>query len=417
MTNAFKIYLSALVFLFVGTVFVFNPFSAVGTFELPKMIVLLLAVGTMNILATFYIGQKFFVKLPHIYMWMGVLLIGQLVAFIFSADHLVSLVGTHYRHQGLLTYIHFILLSLHSYWFFTLFPAEQTKIVWRWIVGIGAGACVFAIISAFIPGTLFSTAFFEQRIYGTFGNPNYLAVFILVMLPFVFFSIDLKRLSKVGLAILFLTTLFFTGSRTALLVVGAVFGVYWAWYLWFHNKNGFFVGSILVILSLGILVIISSSSQTDNAFWERFSWQDKAFTSFETRLTFWQAGVEMYLDRPLVGHGQDMIQAHIMPYMPAHVQENDLFYVDRVHSEPLDMLLMYGPLTVLGYLGFFGLALFGNKCNVFVADKYWAILATKLSIIMLSLFLLINFSTITTNVFLFFLGGYLVSQNTLSKKH
>lgn len=391
------------------------PFPLFDQFEYPKYLAFL-ACSLLLLTAQLLIAERrWWKQLPvGVLLPLGCLFFGQFIALIFSSDISLSFTGALFRYQGFLTQIFYLLLFLCSFLFFTTTSETEHKRLIQWVVALLVGTTIFSFLTLFHIFPLFDPAAFEQRLFGTLGNPNYLASFIITLFPFFLFLFWQRKVKLVFGSVFFLFALFLTGSRSALLAL-SVSGIS-IFFLMKKNKAISFsrhspLLPLLLFLLLGLSLFFHPYTR------QRFSLDPVNFTSFSTRLDLWQAGIKLYRAHPLTGVGQDMIPSHINSYLPDQVRLNTDSYVDRIHSEPLDILLMTGPLTLLGYYGLFFFLFW--KANKLSREKGISLVAisTLFALLALGLYHLVNFSTITTNILWYWLLGLLAAHITQKSIH
>jgi len=397
-----------LVFLFFGCFLLFLPNTIqYEPFEWPKLLALYTGVGVLNLLFFWKYKNVVQIKHPKAFYYLALFFLGHVLAFIFSTDRSVSFLGSTYRYQGFATQLHYVLLALQSFWFFSLWRKEGIARIWKWIVGMGLVSVFLAVIAFVIPIEQLDPALYSNRAFGPLGNPNVLGAIISFLFPVLAaFFWDRKWLLAGGSTLL-ASGLFLSGSRSALiaLLASTLFAT-----IFTRSKKMKRIGFVSIAALAGVLIcvtIFSAVSSAEPALVERFSLSTEQRTSIFTRFAFYESGLNSYLARPLTGYGQDMIAGNIDPYLPAHVAENDLFYVDRLHSELFDMLVMSGPLTVLGYIGFFVMIFISFLKTKERDPKAFAVLC---GVFGLHVYLLFNFSTISIQMVLFFSAGYLLSS-------
>ena len=416
MTRIYTLQKWILVILLLSSALLFNPFINTDVFEFPKIIGLLACTGILtivNIIDLYLNGLPTATKtgLKHSkreLLCLFTIFLSQIIAYIFSTNSNVSLMGEPLRFQGLLTNTHYILLAVNTLYFFLRNPTEKTEKILNWLTIILIISCILAILPYFLPLTFpfyfFTPAFFFNRVYGTFGNPNYLAIFTIGTLPFLIFQKNIKRLLLYPAIILCLITLFLTGSRSAWLssiLAFLIIGI-----LQIIKKRSyktFIITTIIIVLSISAISIKKYVSPIIPQF-ERLTLDTDKSTSIQTRLTLWKIGLQMSLSRPLTGYGQDMIQENIEPYLPEHLKRNDIFFVDRTHSEFIDILLSAGIFNLLAYICLLGLVIIKSAKTIIKPAALTAILS-------LVIFHSVNFSITSSNILLYFLIGYLLAQN------
>lgn len=417
MTRIYFIQKWILVFLLLSSGLLFNPFVNTDVFEFPKVIAL---IGTTGLLSIINIIDLYLRGLPKInwhniskeLLCLALLLFTQITSYIFSTDPSVSLMGEVQRYQGFLTNIHYILLSLNTFYFFIKYTPTKTVTLFKWLIITLIVTCLLAVLPYIFPMTFpfyfFTPAFFYNRVYGTLGNPNYLAVFIITVLPFIILSKNFKKILLYPSLILIIATLFLTGSRSAwaasllgFLIIGIILAV--------KKKHYKIITITCLIIAIAIAGIFVKKYLTPIIpQFERLSMDTNKSTSIQTRVHLWKAGLTMSLKRPLTGYGQDMIRENIEPYLPEYLKSNDEFFIDRTHSEFIDILATNGIFAIIAYLG---LLIFIIKKTTKIIFENHELLPSFTALITLVIFHGVNFSITSSNILLYFLVGYLLAQN------
>lgn len=410
-----------LIALFWGTTLAINPLFSTDVFEFPKLLFLLLLVAGLTLVNIFKLERwKELKKAPVEFLLLGGILVANVVSFILSEDKSASLIGRDMRFQGFLTQVHYVFLALNVFIFFRGYPVEKTKSVFKWLIACLLVACAVAVSPYFMEVYIFHPLLFQNRVFGTFGNPNYLAAFIIALLPFYLLVLKPKMKSAIFLflpgLILILFTLFLTGTRSAW--IAAVAGFLFLGVLRVvksKNWKTLVVTGIAIVIMVGTVIFQTRAPNPTETF-ERFSVETENLTSLKTRVYLWQSGLKLALERPLFGLGQDSIQNNIDPYLPEHLKNTGVFFIDRTHSELVDIAVMLGGFGLITYVGFF-LAIFWKSIRKYFhtslskTDSYLE--ATLTAFFTLQLFHLVNFSTITTNVLIYFFAAYLVYRLTV----
>ncbi len=421
-----KIYLMQkwiLVFLLASSALLFNPFINTDVFEFPKILAFILSIGILtlvNIIDIYKNGWPPEINLKPVskeFCCFVILFFSQMAAYIFSTDREISLMGAVPRYQGLLINIHYILLALNTFYFFRKYKDNKSNDVSKWFSIILIIVCITAVLPYVFPLTFpfyfFTPAFFFNRVYSTFGNPNYLAVFIIGTLPFLIFRKNLKNIYYYSGVLLVIITLFLTGSRSA----------------WIASILGFLITGILLAFKLkkyktlsvtSIVIILLAAAIGIKAYiapiipqFERLSLDTPQSTSIQTRSYLWKSGLKMSLKRPITGYGQDMIQENIEPYLPEYLKSNEKFFVDRTHNEFIDILLFSGIFAFLSYFCLLVLILWRSaRINV---SEY--VIGPFTAFISLIIFHTVNFSTTSSNILLYFSMGYLIAAYINAATH
>ncbi len=421
MTRIYSLQKWILVILLLSSALIFNPFINTEVFEFPKILALIFTSGLLTVITIIDIQLN---KLPKIdlgnskkaLLCLGIIFLTQILSYIFSTDRSVSLMGEELRYQGLLTNLHYLLLVLNTFYFFIKHQDEKTNSVFKWLIISLVVSCIFAVMPYFFPKPFpfyfFTPDSFFNRVYGTFGNPNYLAVFIIGTLPFLIFHKNLKKIFLYPTILFCLITLFLTGSRSAwissilaFLIIGILLVI--------KNKNykTLIVTTGIIALSIFAVTIKKYAVPIIPQF-ERLSLDTEKSTSIQTRLHLWKAGLEMSLKKTLTGYGQDMIQKNIEPYLPTYLKPNDEFFIDRTHSEFIDILVSGGIFNLLAYISLLILVLTKSAKTIIInkiVDPNFLASFTALTGIII--FHAVNFSITSSNILLYFLLGYLLAKN------
>jgi len=227
--------------LFIITPFLFTPFNS-ELFELNKMLfvyaITTIIVGTWvtkSIAVKRLIFKRTFLDIPLL-----LFLASQVMSTIFSIDRHVSLWGYYSRSQGgLLSTISYLVL----YWAFVS-NINKSKIenLIRYLL-IGATILsIYAMLEHFgvspsclIIGGEFNVDCWVQdvqsRVFATLGQPNWLAAWLVAVMPLAWHKLDQAKTGEKGLyfsaSILMFAALLFTKSRSGILGFIVALGIFW----------------------------------------------------------------------------------------------------------------------------------------------------------------------------------------------
>jgi len=345
-------------------------------------------------------------------LWPPILLfIFLIISLFFSADITTSWLGSYNRREGLISWLFYglwaILLVFHLS---QGSEAEKKNKIYRLlIVSASAGflVSVYAIMQFF--GLDFVTwseiPALTGRSISSFGQPNYLACWLVIVLPltaYLFSSAKNNWLRYLWL-IFFITelaALFSTGSRAAFLVF-LITSI--PWLIWYFAQNKIlsrrkifiFILSGLAILVLFIRFLFISNPQ-------RF----QELTDFKkgsafVRAELWQAGLKAISKKPLLGYGLDNQPEAYVEYYKTDwaVYARPNTYSDRAHNLILDILLTSGIIGLAFFIYFFRWlylnlwrASLKGKNKALAAFLLWSLTAYLAS-------LLFNFSVPATNIY------------------
>ena len=392
----------------------FNYFYA-SSIDLSKMVLFksLLFLLLLTSVWRFAFKRIIFDKKSLIFAWpLLVFFLGLVISVIFSINVNISWFGSYARHEGLSSYLFYGLwLVLFSLNFNDIF-LNHAKLK-RLLFSISLSGFLVSIYAIF---QLFGWDFFTwsepasltRRAFSSLGQPNFLATWLLLVLPFsaYFLYVSKRNWTRVVLVFLLLIeliALFSTGSRSAFLIF---FVVSVAWLLWFlmmekkYSKKYFY---ITIASSLALLVVFVTALYVINPV--RLSeLSDFKKGSVNVRFQLWNSGLKAFLEKPLLGYGLDaQTEAYIRYYEPdwaVYARPNT--YSDRAHNLILDTLLTGGlvglaALALLLWWAFKNLwQAYKKSDNKFAAFLIWA-LAAYLFV------LLFNFSIVVTNIYFFLL--------------
>lgn len=349
-------------------------------------------------------------------LWPFLALFGFLtISLWFSIDISTSWLGSYDRQEGLLSWFFYGLwTSLVALYLGIVAKEKKVLIIRRFLV---ASVCssffvsVYAILQFF--GFDFITWLEAPKVTGravsSFGQPNYLACWLLLVLPFNAYLLRSAKnnSSRFWWGLFFITGLgglLATGSRAAFLVFLGISTLWSVWYLakrkiLSRRKIGLVILSGLIITALFISFLIAKNPSRISEL------SDFKKGSTAVRLELWQSGWQAFLQKPILGYGLENQKEVYVKYYRSdwalYARPNT--YSDRAHNIILDTLLTGG---VLG-LGFFIVFLWWVYRNLLLAfnkEEYQevaAFLLWSLSVYLVSL--MFNFSVTPTNIYFWFI--------------
>lgn len=412
----------------------YAPWFYVDSFEYPKAILFIIATGLLTILT---LAQRIsdgtpssWKKLPVELKLLCGVVIAELIVFAFSTDRSMSLSGAPYRFQGLIAQLTLAAYFLNVVHIFQNFPPPSSpssirRIFFGWLVGSAVVTAIVSLLPFFVDVSFLDISAFRYRAYGTFGNPNYLAVFLIGLIPpmTLFFnstSRTIRAISGIGFGIVFIA-LFLTGCRSAW--IGLILGLLVIAVLVARKKKMYrmlLVVGLIMVLAGGIFVF---QRFNETQIFHRLSLTEDNVGSVTTRVYLQKAGLQLFLEHPVLGTGQEAIAGRIESYLPEYLKENRVFYIDRTHNEFLDVLVMQGVIGFIAYM-LFWIALLWNAVRHYFYAKYRKneidheriFLFSIASVLAILAYYGMNFSTISGNILLYMFAGYLVAGRSFSSK-
>jgi len=225
---------------------IFNPY------ESPKFIVFATTVFILFVLNMKAIWKNIASKIDSVTI--SVFIFGGIVylANLLGIDPRTSFLGSQIRHQGFITLLAGICLFLIARY-------NNYKIYTRWILAGAFLVSVIAIwqgINVYIFHNL-TIPTYQGRIVGTMGNPNSLAGYLAIVLPFVLFNKN--KIIKLVLSLMIVAVVILTDSRSAFLAVGFIFAVYGIRRILKLNISRIAKVFIIVLIFVGIVKFVDYS--------------------------------------------------------------------------------------------------------------------------------------------------------------
>lgn len=310
-----------------------------------------------------------------------IFLSSQILSTIFSIDFRTSFLGYYSRfHGGLVSTVSYLLL----YWAFTS-NMDKEKVIKFLKVTILSGLFVsfYGILQHFGIDKDLWVQDVQNRVFSTFGQPNWLAAWIMAILPLSWaWGINSKIKSKEFIFSLiassvFFATLIFTKSRSGIL--GFLITNFLFWLIIFlksQEKKGILKKLLLYNFIFLIFVFIFGTPWTPNfrqiinknyysETTEMFSPNAPALEtggteSSEIRKIVWQGAWNLFKKYPILGTGVETFAFSYYEVRPlAHnlVSEWDFLY-NKAHNEYLNFLATTGLVGLTSYLFLSGAILF-----------------------------------------------------------
>jgi len=260
-------------------------------------------------------------------LWWPLVAIGvsSLLSTLSTNNTLASVFGVYEDFEGIVTIANYIMLWIVVYQSVRNLDDIRKYLVTIVIAGMAAAGYGVAQNFGFDFVMWNPNTYTASRLFGSLGNPNFLAAYILMSLPIavMFFLTARRRGWKTVMLVatlLMVLAIFFTKSRGALyglLAEGALLSGYLAWN---HLKGGGLVrrnrNALIALACLAGLTLFSG--QVRSAIVETVTRTAATLNAkhitMTPRLYIWRSALQMMRDHPVLGSGLDTFQITFPKY-------------------------------------------------------------------------------------------------------
>lgn len=289
-------------------------------------------------------------------LWsLGAFMLVMLVANIQGTNPTTSFWSNYERMEGYVTLVH-----LFAY-FLIISSVFTTQKIWdtffKSLVGVSV---IHALYSFAQVAGLTKNALLTERADGTFGNPIYLAGYLLLA-SFITVYLLFKNKSNYGfylypiVLILQVISIFLTATRGSLLAwIGGIFLAFLI-YAFLEPSKKYLRISVLSILLAIVLFGSLIFGLKDSAFVQnsltlrRLSEISVSTGSVKARFVNWGIAWEAVKEKPLLGYGQGGYEYIFDQNYNPEIWDQEKFF-DRVHNIIFDWLVAGGFLGLISYL-------------------------------------------------------------------
>ncbi len=394
-----------LVFFPVGVEFFEHPKTYFLYSILSLLILLLMPILTKKNHITLYLKATF----TKSYLFF---LSALITASILGASFSRSIFGTVYRTDGILTFIALLLLAFVLYVLCSENTFLQSKVENAFVRSSVIVAIIAILHFAFVSYIIKNqTTLYDQRAVGTFGQPNFLAGYLLLSIPIfikVKNTLSNKFIYTYVIAIALALVLSFSKSAIILSILYLLF-------LYFKNKlsknDKILVFAATFVLTL--MILSGSFSDIHDTFQKNGYYQLQRMSIFlspkelknEFRVKIWAIALQAISTRFYTGYGVGNIDVAYYT-ITKHDPKFDNIIVDSTHNLILDVFLYSGVLGLLGFIIFIYCILIDAW---YVSQYYFHV------IVLFLLRGLTNITSISMWFILFVLIGITLSQKNLKK--
>lgn len=352
-------------------------------------------------------------------------IVSLLLSSIFSIGREASFWGGSTRFQGLLGYVYYLLFFGVIYFNFKIWEdKESSEIKIKRILFTGVLASFFVSLYGIAQMAGFDfvawtePAIVSKRVFSSLGQPNFLASYLLMLIPFSFYFIFVSRkfLNKFLFSIILIfqsVCLFFTYSRGGWLgfIGGMILTIIFYLFLNFSKFKFNFrkVLSIILVVIFGLIIVGFFILKQDNFVSTRIkSSFDLKSGSVASRVMFWGASLDAIKEKPLLGYGLETQKEVFVRYYEKDwaIYGDVNTYPNRAHNLVLDILLTQGILGLIAYLLLFSLIIkYLSDIARRKGNKLFLALAIFLALSSYIISLLFGFTVVATNVYFWLFAG------------
>lgn len=307
-------------------------------------------------------------------------LFSQLFSTALSIDVRTSLLGYYSRFHG--GFFSTLAYSLIFWAFVSNMDRAKTLKAIRFLLFSGIIVSIYGVLEHFGIDKDVWVQDVTNRVFSTLGQPNWLAAWLLALLPIAWaLYLTSRQKSKnfwlwLGVSALYVLTLAYTKSRSGLLGLGAVSAIFWGidFFYTVKEKSKSFIknSSLLIVLSL-FLIFAGGTPWTPPL--EKFltkgierktpetvgpALETGGTESAKIRKIVWKGAIDVWKHYPLSGSGVETFAFSYYQFRPVEhnlVSEWDFLY-NKAHNELLNILATTGILGLGAYLYFSAVVVF-----------------------------------------------------------
>lgn len=399
-------------FFFIPLTFSFKNFEL---FEFPKMI---LIYSFTSILLIQHILNHLFNNTPllsknRLTFIFLIFLFSQILSTIFSIDRHMSFFGYYSRFNGgLLSIIcYFILFQILSVYI----DKDFTQKIINISIISSILVCLYAVTQHYGIDKNLWVQDVQNRVFSTFGQPNWLAAYLSIIICFVLYQIDqttsILNLKSYIIFLICFVSLLFTKSKSGLIAVSFPLA-----YFFFKtiNRKLFSHSLILFLLILTPILIFENPikqiflPQQDTFLIDELKIEDSKTEQFnitasqDIRKIVWQGALNLWKKFPILGSGLETFAISyywVRPVSHNLTSEWDFLY-NKAHNEYLNYAATTGSIGIISYLLLIIFSLLSLKNQPYLLLAYLTILVTNFA----------GFSVVVTSLYFFLIPVFAQSE-------
>lgn len=384
-------------------------------------------------------GQKNLISKNKLFWPFFLFFLSQLVSTVFSVDIHTSIFGYYSRLNGglLSLFCYFLLYLILSQYHSPKFINKLIKIS----LISGFFVSIYAILEHFGIDKNMWVQDVQSRVFSTLGQPNWLAAYLCVLLPFAVNQlINSKKYSLViinlSLVIVLYISLLFTKSKSGIIAAIISLGIYFIFYirnkiLEKKDKSPFSRGiqGVLLLISVFLVLTLSISNPIkDYLFPSKINNSSLVISNSSLNITpsedirkiVWAGSFELWKRFPLFGTGPETFAYTYYWTRPAShnlTSEWDFLY-NKAHNEYLNYLATTGTFGFITYVFFIATVIIilckkifspplskegqGVDFNIVILTSFFSILITNFA----------GFSVVITSLYFFLLFAFIPSETS-----
>lgn len=309
-----------------------------------------------------------------------IFLTSQILSTLTSIDPRTSFLGYYSRfHGGLLSTISYTLL----YWAYVAnMDIRYTLYSIRYTLYSAILVSIYGILQRFGIDKDIWVQDVQNRVFSTLGQPNWLAAYLVALMPLAWSASIYKQTQNhkfqilntipYFLSVLLFITLLFTKSRSGILGFTVADFIFWGFILIKYKKE-FLKQFIIFNLSFVILFLVIGGPFRISGIQSQVSPSGPALEtggteSGEIRKIVWRGAIDIWKHNPILGTGPETFAYSYYRFRPtAHnlVSEWNFIY-NKAHNEYLNFMANTGTLGILAYLILIGFSIY----QILSTNKY-----------------------------------------------
>jgi O-antigen ligase len=245
----------------------------------------------------------------------------------------------------------------------------------------------------------------QNRVFSTLGQPNWLAAFLIALIPLTWANIIKKPFTYI-MSTLFFISLLLTKSRSGLLGFIVADLVFWGFQLYKSRQK--FVKEFVIFNSifLVLFLVIKTPFNSEVAPVSSGPALETGGTeSGAIRKIVWKGAISIWKHYPILGTGPETFAYSYYNFRPVEhnlVSEWDFIY-NKAHNEYLNLMATTGSLGIISYL-----FLIGTSVLLFIKNSKFELLAGYTGLLVSNFF---GFSVVPTQLILFLFPAFALSLN------